>query len=88
MGLHLCSGALNQAALARGRATAASAAWLGVAVAFVAWLAVPLVGDELLRAELGYMGAAAVLAGLLGALYRGGGGAAGQPAPAAAAMSE
>jgi O-antigen/teichoic acid export membrane protein len=88
MGLHLCAGTLNQAALARGRATAASAAWLGVAVAFVGWLALPLVGDELLRAELGYMGAAAALAALLGALYRGGGSAAPQRAPAAAAMSE
>jgi O-antigen/teichoic acid export membrane protein len=88
MGLHLCAGTLNQAALARGRASAASAAWLGVAVAFVGWLALPIVGDELLRAELGYMGAAALLAALLGALYRSAGSGAAQPAPAAAAISE
>ncbi len=62
MGLHLASGTLNQAALARGRATIAAAAWLVVAAAFVGWTFVPLVDDQLLRAELGYAGATAVLA--------------------------
>jgi O-antigen/teichoic acid export membrane protein len=65
MGLHLTAGTLNQAALARGRARAAAAAWLAAAVAFVAWLAAPVVGDQLLRVEVGYAGAAALLAALL-----------------------
>ncbi len=62
MGLHLASGTLNQAALARGRAAAACAAWLVVAAAFVAWTFVPLVHDQLLRAEIGYAGATGLLA--------------------------
>ena len=38
MGLHLTSGALNQAALARDRARAAAACWLLAAALFVAWM--------------------------------------------------
>ena len=82
MGLHLASGALNQAALARGRARAAAAAWLGAAAVFVAWMVLPIVGDQLLRVELGYFGAAGLLALALWALYR-----AGAPAPIAAAIA-
>jgi O-antigen/teichoic acid export membrane protein len=74
MGLHLCAGALNQAALARGRAAAASLAWLVVAALFVAWLTLPVVSDQLLRAELGYFAAAGALTLALAALYRSGGG--------------
>jgi O-antigen/teichoic acid export membrane protein len=70
MGLHLTSGALNQAALARDRARAAACCWLVAAVAFVAWMLIPAVGDQLLRAEIGYAGATALLAAALGALYR------------------
>jgi O-antigen/teichoic acid export membrane protein len=70
MGLHLASGALNQAALARNRARAAASCWLAAAGAFVAWMLVPAVGDQLLRAETGYAGATALLACSLGALYR------------------
>jgi O-antigen/teichoic acid export membrane protein len=70
MGLHLCAGTLNQAALARGRARAAAAMWLAAAAVFVVWMLVPLVGDELVRAEVGYAGAAALLCGLLTILYR------------------
>jgi hypothetical protein len=69
MGFHLCAGTLNQAALARGRDRAAAAAWLLAAAIFVAWMLAPLVDDELLRAEVGYAGAAALLCGLLAALY-------------------
>jgi O-antigen/teichoic acid export membrane protein len=69
MGFHLCAGTLNQAALARGRDRAAAAAWLVAAAIFVAWMLAPLVDDELLRAEVGYAGAAALLCGLLAALY-------------------
>ncbi len=70
MGLHLASGALNQAALARGRSRAAAAAWLGAAAAFVAWMVAPVVGDQLLRVELGYFGATGLLAVALWLLYR------------------
>jgi O-antigen/teichoic acid export membrane protein len=70
MGLHLAAGALNQAALARDRARAAALCWLLAAGAFLAWMLSPAVGDELLRTEIGYAGAAGLLAGLLCALYR------------------
>jgi O-antigen/teichoic acid export membrane protein len=75
MGFHLCAGTLNQAALARGRDRAAAGAWLLAAAAFVAWMLAPLVSDELLRAEVGYAGAAALLCALLAALYARGAGA-------------
>jgi O-antigen/teichoic acid export membrane protein len=70
MGLHLASGALNQAALARERVRAAAACWLAAAVLFVAWMLTPAISDQLLRAELGYLGATALLAALLLRLYR------------------
>jgi len=70
MGLHLTSGALNQAALARDRARAAACCWLLAATAFVGWMLIPSISDQLLRAELGYAGATALLAIALTALYR------------------
>ena len=70
MGFHLMAGTLNQAALARDDAARAAAAWLLAAIAFVAWLVSPLVDDELLRAEIGYLGAAALLCALLALVYR------------------
>ncbi len=70
MGFHLCSGALNQAALARNRARAAAACWLLAACVFIVWMLSPLVGEEVLRAEIGYAGATAALAGFLFVLYR------------------
>ncbi len=84
MGLHLASGALNQAALARNRARAAAGCWLAAALAFVAWMLIPAVSDQVLRVEIGYAGATAVLAASLAALYRAGGA---QPARAAAIAS-
>jgi O-antigen/teichoic acid export membrane protein len=51
-------------------AGAAALAWLGAAVVFVAWLLAPVVDDELLRAEVGYLGAAALLCTSLAILYR------------------
>jgi O-antigen/teichoic acid export membrane protein len=65
MGFHLAAGTLNQAALARGRQRAAAGAWATAALAFVVWLALPIVADELLRVEAGYLGATALLCGLL-----------------------
>jgi O-antigen/teichoic acid export membrane protein len=69
MGFHLAAGTLNQAALARGRDRAAAGAWLVAAAAFVAWMLIPAIDDQLLRAEVGYAGAAALLCALLAALY-------------------
>jgi O-antigen/teichoic acid export membrane protein len=70
MGLHLASGALNQAALARDRARAAAACWGLAAVVFLAWMLIPAIPGQLLRAELGYVGATALLAATLTLLYR------------------
>jgi O-antigen/teichoic acid export membrane protein len=76
MGMHLTSGALNQAALARNEARRAATCWVVAAVAFVAWMLTPLVSEELLRTEIGYLGATTLLALMLGAVYR-----RGRPAP-------
>jgi len=70
MGFHLMAGTLNQAALARDHAGRAAAAWLLAALAFVGWLVAPAIDDELLRAEVGYVGAAALLCGMLALVYR------------------
>jgi O-antigen/teichoic acid export membrane protein len=78
MGFHLIAGTLNQAALARGQALGAAAAWLACAGAFVAWMLSPAIDDQLLRTEVGYCCATALLAALLGVVYRAGG-----PAPVA-----
>ncbi len=69
MGAHLAAGTLNQAALARDRAPAAAACWVVAAVGFVAWMLSGAIGDELLRAEVGYAGAAGVLALLLAGVH-------------------
>jgi O-antigen/teichoic acid export membrane protein len=80
MGAHLAAGTLNQAALARGRARAAAFSWLAAAVLFVVWMLLPVVADELTRAEVGYAGAAAVLCALLWRLER-------RPAPVVSAVA-
>jgi O-antigen/teichoic acid export membrane protein len=70
VGCHLAAGTLNQAALARRQAGRAAAAWLVAAAAFLAWMIAPVVDDELLRAEVGYLGAAGLLCAALWSLYR------------------
>ena len=70
MGFHLCAGTLNQAALARGHARGAATMWLIAAAAFIVWMVVPVIDDELVRAEVGYAGAAVLLCTLLVSLYR------------------
>jgi O-antigen/teichoic acid export membrane protein len=70
MGFHLASGALNQAALARERARAAAGCWLLAALLFVAWMFTPAVPGQLLRTEIGYLAATALLAFSLALLYR------------------
>jgi O-antigen/teichoic acid export membrane protein len=69
MGMHLTSGALNQAALARDRARAAAACWGLAAVVFLAWMLTPAVSEQVLRTEIGYAGATALLALALAILY-------------------
>jgi O-antigen/teichoic acid export membrane protein len=75
MGFHLVAGTLNQSALARGHALGAALAWLACAGAFVAWMLSPAIDDQLLRTEVGYCCATALLAALLGLVYRAGGSA-------------
>jgi O-antigen/teichoic acid export membrane protein len=70
MGLHLVSGTLNQAALARGQARLAAAAWLISAALFVALVASDLIGSEVTRVEVGYFLATALLCGMLWLVYR------------------
>jgi O-antigen/teichoic acid export membrane protein len=72
MGLHLISGTLNQAALARGRAAWAASAWLVSAALFVVFVATGGGSEsaEVHRVEVGYLGATAVLCTLLWLLYR------------------
>jgi len=69
MGLYLAAATLNQAALARALAPQAAACWLGSAAAFVTFLLLPGFDDRVLQVELGFLGAALVLCGLLYALY-------------------
>jgi O-antigen/teichoic acid export membrane protein len=69
MGLHLTSGALNQAALARDRARAAACCWGLAAALFLVWMLIPAVSEQLLRTEIGYAGATALLASMLALLY-------------------
>jgi O-antigen/teichoic acid export membrane protein len=80
MGLHLISGTLNQAALARGRAAIAAACWLTAAALFVCFQLVDIVHSRVWRVEVGYFGATAVLCVLLWLLYRRGSAAAVRPA--------
>jgi O-antigen/teichoic acid export membrane protein len=73
MGLHLVSGTLNQALLARGQPRSAAAAWVVAAAAFVTFIATSTTSDQaaqVMRVEAGYCGAAGILALLLWLLYR------------------
>jgi O-antigen/teichoic acid export membrane protein len=86
MGMHLTSGALNQAILARNQARTAAVCWLVAAAVFVLWMLLGGVSEELLRTEIGYLGAASLLAVMLGTVYKRGARSA-QSAPAAATMA-
>jgi O-antigen/teichoic acid export membrane protein len=70
MGLYLSAATLNQALLARARARQASACWVATAVAFVAFLLLPVIDDPVLQVEVGFLGAALLLCSLLYAQYR------------------
>ena len=68
MGFYLSAAALNQATLAQGQAHRAALCWIVCGVAFLVWnLAAPL--DAFRNVELGFAGAAALLAALLYAIY-------------------
>ncbi len=72
MGFHLLAGTLNQAALARRQSHYSSAAWLTSAALFLVWTVLPIVPNALVRVEVGYLAATALLCGLQYALYRSG----------------
>ena len=54
-------------------ARAAAGCWLLAAVVFVGWMFLPAISDQVLRVEVGYAGATALLAAALTLLYRRGG---------------
>jgi O-antigen/teichoic acid export membrane protein len=70
MGFHLAAGTFNQALLARGRPRLAAACWLAAAAGFVCFVALPTIGSEVTRVEVGYCAAAGALAALLYLAYR------------------
>ena len=86
MGMHLTSGALNQAILARNQARTAAVCWLIAAAVFLLWMLLGIVGEELLRTEIGYLGAASLLALMLSVVYKRGARGS-QSAPAAATIA-
>jgi hypothetical protein len=86
MGMHLIAGTLNQAALARGRASHAAGCWLTCAALFVAFELVDVIAARVTRVEVGYSGATALLCALLWTVYRAGPSSA-QTAPAASASA-
>ena len=71
MGLYLSAATLNQALLAHARAAQSAACWVTAAVAFVLFLVLVEFDDRVLQVEVAFIGAAALLAGSLYALYRG-----------------
>jgi O-antigen/teichoic acid export membrane protein len=86
MGFHLIAGTFNQAALARARAGRAAGCWVTCAALFVAFQIVDIVGSRVIRVELGYCGATALLAVMLWAVHRRGSRGP-QTAPAASASA-
>ena len=69
MGFYLSAATLNQAALAQGQARRAAACWVLCATAFVIWNLTGALG-VFRQVEVGFAASAAVLCGLLYALYR------------------
>jgi O-antigen/teichoic acid export membrane protein len=70
MGLYLAAATLNQALLAHARAAQSAACWVASAAAFVLFLVLVEFDDRVLQVEVAFVGAAALLAGSLQALYR------------------
>lgn len=71
MGFHLTAGTLNQAALARRRGAQAAVAWLAAAGAFLGWLLLTPLDDQVLAVEIGYCATTALLAAALWLIERG-----------------
>jgi O-antigen/teichoic acid export membrane protein len=69
MGLYLSAATLNQALLAHERAPQSAACWAACAVVFVLFLLLVEFDDRVLQVEIAFIGAAALLAGSLYALY-------------------
>jgi O-antigen/teichoic acid export membrane protein len=69
MGLYLSAATLNQALLAHARAPQSAACWAACAVVFVLFLLLVEFDDRVLQVEVAFIGAAALLAGSLYALY-------------------
>ncbi|HKP21663.1 MAG TPA: hypothetical protein VJT68_09110, partial [Thermoleophilaceae bacterium] len=69
MGLYLSAATLNQALLAHARARQSATCWAACAIAFVLLLLLADFDDRVLQVEVAFVGAAAVLAGSLYALY-------------------
>jgi O-antigen/teichoic acid export membrane protein len=69
MGLYLSAATLNQALLAHARAPQSAACWAACAVVFVLFLLLVEFDDRVLQVEVAFVGAAALLAGSLYALY-------------------
>ncbi|HVC06629.1 MAG TPA: hypothetical protein VND98_03455 [Solirubrobacterales bacterium] len=70
MGLYLSSVTVNQACVAQGQVRRAALRWISCAALFIGWNFVPLVGNEFLRVEVGFLLAAGVLFSLLYYVYR------------------
>ncbi len=69
MGLYLSAATLNQALLAHARARQSATCWAACAAAFVLFLLLADFDDRVLQVEVAFVGAAAILAGSLYALY-------------------
>jgi O-antigen/teichoic acid export membrane protein len=69
MGLYLSAATFNQALLAHARAMQSAACWVACALAFVLFLLLVELDDRVLQVEVAFVGAAALLAGSLYALY-------------------
>ena len=69
MGLYLSAATLNQALLAHARARQSATCWAACAVTFVLFLLLADFDDRVLQVEVAFVGAAALLAGSLYALY-------------------
>ena len=69
MGVYLAATTLNQASVAEGKVRPAAACWAVCAIAFLGWNLLPVLSD-FRRVELGFLGAAVALFGLLYVVYR------------------
>jgi O-antigen/teichoic acid export membrane protein len=69
MGLYLSAATLNQALLAHDRAAHSAGCWVACALVFVLFLLLVDFDDRVLQVEVAFIGAAALLAGSLHALY-------------------